>query len=87
MWEERDIGGDAEIARIYFIDKTSCWDMWCSAFLCLAGGFMAPLCCSRLKEARHSSTHQPFTCSLSSSAHTHYDLFGGVVDITDIARS
>lgn len=63
--KERHRSWDAEIARIYFIDRTSWWDMWCWAFLCLAGEFMAPLCCSRLKEAKHPSTHQPFTCSSS----------------------
>lgn len=33
-----------KIAKIYFIDRTSWWDLQCSDFLCLTGKFMALLC-------------------------------------------
>ena len=37
--DERDRGRDAEIVRIYFMDRASWWEMWCSAPPCPAGGF------------------------------------------------
>ncbi len=68
----RDRGRAAEAGRIYYIDRASWWDMWCSAFRCLPERFTAPPCCSELKEAKHSSSHQPFSFS-SSGQDPHSD--------------
>lgn len=54
-------GGDVEIARFYYIDRTSCWDMWCFSLCFWQRGSMIPLCCLRMKEVKHSFIHSsPF---------------------------
>lgn len=63
-----DRGGNTEIGRIYFIDRTSWWDMWCSDFLSLTVEFMAPLCW-RLKEANPSMHSSAFNLFLIWPVH------------------
>lgn len=61
--KERIRGRDVEIARFYYIDRTSWWDLWCFSLLCLARGFMIPLCCFETEEGE-TLTHLFITLSL-----------------------